>query len=282
MKAFIFAAGYGTRNLPASKTLPKEIFPIFDRTAIDFILDECEEAGITDLIVLTSRRKKILEDYFDRDPELESLLDNAGKTEELVKIKRATRFNVTFIRQQEMKGTGHALLTAKPLLKDDVFTAFFPDDIILNPHKGGAKQVIEAYDQTNHCVLGARQELINPSAYGVIEFHQKDNHSYVTRIVEKPKPEEVNSSLVSVGRFVYTPEFLEILEKDYRNHQQGEFYPMGAMMQLAQEERLIVQALEGKVLDIGDNSTYLRTILEYAHSTPEGKKILDEFIKNKN
>ncbi len=281
MKAFIFAGGYGTRNLPATKTVPKEVFPIFDRTAMDFILDECEEAGITDIVILTSRRKKSLEDYFDRDPELETLLQNANKTDELALVRRATKFNVTFIRQQEMKGTGHALLTAKSALMDDAFVAFFPDDIVINPSKGGAKQVVEVYQKTKCCVLGAREELVNPSAYGVIEFEQKGDMSYVTRIVEKPKPDEVNSNLVSVGRFVYTPDFLEALEKDYQNHKSGEFYPMGAMMEFAKKGRLLVHRLEGKILDTGNHNSYLSTILQYADSTVIGKKIIDEFIKNR-
>lgn len=280
MKGFILAAGYGTRNLPATKTIPKEMFSIFDKTAMDFILDECEEAGITDLVILTNRRKKSLEDYFDRDPDLENLLTNANKNQELELVKRATKFNVSFVRQQEMKGTGHAFLTAKSLLKDDAFVAFFPDDIVLG-NTGGAKQLVDIYNQTNSCILGARQELINPSAYGVIEYNQKNQYSYVSRIVEKPKPGEVNSSLVSVGRFIYTPEFLDLLEKDYQNHQQGEFYPMGAMMELAKQDKLLVHQLSGKILDTGNHSSYLNTILEYADSTPLGKKIIDKFIKNR-
>ena len=280
MKAFIFAAGYGTRNLPMTKTMPKEMFPVFDKTAIDFILDECEEVGITDLVILTSRRKKALEDYFDRDPELETLLSNANKTEELALIQRATKFNVTFIRQQEMKGTGHALLTAKALLKDEAFAAFFPDDIVLND-VGGIKQLLEVYNKTKCSVLGAREELENPSAYGVIEYKEKNNLSYITRILEKPKAGETDSNLVSVGRFIYTPEFLEELEKDYKNHKTGEFYPMGAMMSFAKQDKILVKKLEGNILDIGNHSAYLNTFLEYADSTPEGRKIINKFIENR-
>lgn len=280
MKAFIFAAGYGTRNLPATKTLPKELFPLFDRTAMDFILDECEEVGIKDIVILTSRRKKSLEDYFDRDPELETILSNAGKMEELKKIQAPCKFNVTFVRQQEMKGTGHALLTAKSVLKDDAFVAFFPDDIIINK-PGGTKQILDVFNKTNHCVLGAREEYENISAYGVIEYKEQDDYQYVTRIVEKPKAEEVNSNLVSVGRFIYTPEFLEALEKDFQSHKTGEFYPMGAMMDLAKQDKLLVKKLEGKILDTGNHNMYLNTFLEYADSTPHGKKIIDNFIKNR-
>ncbi|MDK2818632.1 MAG: UTP--glucose-1-phosphate uridylyltransferase [Spirochaetota bacterium] len=280
MKAFIVAAGYGTRNLPATKTLAKELFPIFDRTVMDFILDECEEAGITDLVILINRRKKALEDYFDRDPELEALLTKAGKKEELALIKRATKFNVIFIRQQEMKGTGHAILSAKSLLQDAPFIAFFPDDIILG-EIGGAKQLLEVYNQTKCSVLAAREELENISAYGVIEYKEQNNLSYVTRIVEKPKTGEIDSNLVSVGRFIYTPEFLEALEEDYKSHTTGEFYPMGAMMSIAQKGKLFVKKLEGKVLDTGNHKAYLKTFLEYADSTPEGNQIINQFIENR-
>ncbi len=280
MKAFIFAAGYGTRNLPATKSVPKELFPVYDKTAMDFILDECEEAGITDLVILTSRRKKALDDYFDREPELESVLQYSGKDAELELVRRASKFNTTYIRQQEMKGTGHALLTAYPVLKGETFLAFFPDDIVLGG-KGGAAQVLEIHQKTGLSVLGAREELHNPSAYGVIEYTDKDGVSYVDRIVEKPAPNEVKSNLVSVGRFVYTPEFMYALQKDYQNHKTGEFYPMGAMMSLAQQQKLVVQKLNGKILDTGNHNSYLNTILEYADSTPEGRKVIDAFLQSR-
>ena len=280
MKAFIFAAGYGTRNLPATKTLPKELFPLYDRTAMDFILEECEEAGITDIVILSSRRKKSLEDYFDRDIELETILENAGKIEELKKVQRPSKFNTTFIRQKEMGGTGHALLTAKSSLKDEPFVAFFPDDIIIGK-VGGAKQILDVYQKTGLCVLGAREEHHNISAYGVIEYQEKDGVNYVTRVVEKPKAGTIDSNLVSVGRFIYTPEFLDALEGNYRSHKSGEFYPMGAMMVLAQQNKLLVKKLEGKILDIGNHNSYLNTFLEYADTSSEGKKIIDEFINNR-
>lgn len=199
---------------------------------MDFILDECGEAGINDIVILTSRRKKSLEDYFDRDPELEKILSDAGKTEELKKIQRPASFNVSFIRQQIMGGTGHALLTAKSLLQHEPFAAIFPDDMVFY-HTGGIKQLLTVYEKAKHSVLGAREELENPSAYGVIEYQEKNGLAYVERIVEKPKKENVRSNLISVGRFLYTPEFLEVLEEDYRNHRSGEFYPMGAMMTMA-------------------------------------------------
>ncbi|MGL4394032.1 MAG: sugar phosphate nucleotidyltransferase [Brevinema sp.] len=281
MKAFILAAGYGTRNLPATKTIPKELFPLYNRTVMDFILDECEEAGITDLVILTSRRKKVLEDYFDREIELELALKNANKTEELEKINRPTKFNVTFVRQQEMKGTGHALLSAKHLLDSEPFVVFFPDDMIFHT-VGATKQLIDVFNQEKCSILGARRELQNISAYGMIEFKEKNHLKYISNVVEKPKPSEVTSDLVSVGRFIYTPEFLEILEKEYALHTSGEFYPMSAMLKLAQQEKLLVHELEGKVLDTGNHDAYLNTLLEYAYSTESGKKIIDSFIKSRS
>jgi len=280
MKAFILAAGFGTRNLPITKTIPKELFPIYNRTVIDFILDECAEAGINDIIILTNKRKKALEDYFDRDYELEKLLNDNGKIKEINQIKKPCKFNVSFIRQQEMKGTGHALLTAKSLLKDEAFVAFFPDDIVLNKI-GGTKQLLDLYNQQQKCILGARKEFHNISNYGVIEYKEQNGLNYVTRIVEKPKKNEVNSNLVSIGRFIYTPEFLEILEKEYQNHISGEFYPMSSMMRLARKEGLLVHIMEGKVLDIGNHDSYLATILEYADRTEEGRIIIDQFIQNR-
>ncbi|MGL4366666.1 MAG: sugar phosphate nucleotidyltransferase [Brevinemataceae bacterium] len=280
MKAFIFASGYGTRNLPSSKTVPKEMFPVLNKTAIDFILEECEQAGITDLIISTSRRKKVLEDYFDRDPELESILLNSGKTKELELIQRPSKFNVSFIRQREVKGTGHALLNAKFLLEDEPFAAFFPDDIVLH-HTGGIQQLLQIFKQTKLSILGARLEFENLSAYGVIEYQEKNNFNYITKIVEKPKV-KMNSNLVSVGRFIYTPEFLELLEKDFASsYTSGEFYPMGAMTQLANQQKLLVHQLEGKVLDIGNELSYFRTLLEYADQNEATSLILDQFLQNR-
>ncbi|MGL4561379.1 MAG: sugar phosphate nucleotidyltransferase [Brevinema sp.] len=278
MKAFILAAGYGTRNLPATKTIPKELFPLYNKTVMDFILDECQEAGITDLVILTSRRKKALEDYFDREIELEYALKNTNKCEELEKINRPTTFNVTFVRQQEMKGTGHALLSAKYLLDKEPFVVFFPDDMIFH-HVGGTKQLLDIYQKHGQSILGARRELENISAYGVIEYQEKNNLKYVTNVVEKPNPSEINSDLVSVGRFIYTPEFLEILEEEYKMHTSGEFYPMSAMIKLATEKKLLVHELEGKVLDTGNHDAYLNTLLEYAYTTTSGKKIIDNFYQ---
>ncbi|MGL5254451.1 MAG: sugar phosphate nucleotidyltransferase [Brevinema sp.] len=280
MKAFIFAAGYGTRSLPASKTIPKELFPVYNKTAIDFILDECTEAGITELVVLTSRRKKSLDDYFDREIEIELALEKSQKTEELDVIRKPTQFNVSFIRQKEMGGTGHALLSATSLLKYEPFIAFFPDDLVIG-ERGGAIQVLDAYKKTGCCVLGAREEFENPGAYGVIESTLENGVAFVQRIVEKPKPGETNSNLVSVGRFVYTPEFLDVLAVDYKNHKGGEFYPMGAMMTMAQQKKLVVQNIEGLALDTGNHKSYLNTILEYAYTQPDGRKIIDDFFARK-
>ncbi|MGL4388392.1 MAG: sugar phosphate nucleotidyltransferase [Brevinema sp.] len=281
MKAFILAAGYGTRNLPATKTIPKELFPLYNRTIMDFILDECEEAGITDLIILTSRRKKVLEDYFDREIELELALTRANKLEELQKINRPTKFNVTFVRQQEMKGTGHAILSAKHLLDQEPFVLFFPDDMIFH-HIGATKQLIDIFNKENLSILGARRELENISAYGMIEYKEKNNLKYISNVIEKPKSSEITSDLVSVGRFIYTPEFLHILEKDYQSHITGEFYPMGAMLKLASQQKLMVHELEGTILDTGNHDAYLNTLLEYAYSTDSGKKIIDNFYQNKH
>lgn len=277
MKAFIFAAGYGTRNLPITKSVPKELFPLYNKTALDFILEECAEAGIYELVILTSSRKILLENYFDRDIELEISLTESNKVKELDLLHYTNQFKVSFIHQQEMKGTGHALISAGFLLDKEPFVAFFPDDIVLHT-PGGALQVLDLYKETQCSVLGAREEYHNISAYGVIESIEKNNVSYVTKIVEKPQAYEVNSNLVSVGRFVYTPEFMDVLKIEYMSHKHGEFYPMGAMMQMAKAEKLVVKKLLGKILDTGNQDSYLNAVLEYAYTTIEGKKIIDNFI----
>lgn len=278
MKGVIVAAGYGTRFLPMTKTLPKELLPLYDRPCIDFILDEFEDAGIRDVIVVTSRRKKALDDYFDREVELETVLSRGGKDKLLSAIKPRD-MNFTFIRQQEMKGTGHALLLTRPAVGEEPFVVAYPDDLVIaNP--GLTRRMVEQHARHGKSILAVRRETENVSRYGVIEPEERDGILYMKRIVEKPAASEAPSDLVSIGRYLFTAELLHLLSEQYARHTKGEFYHIDAINKLASENKVTACIVEGMMLDTGEPATYLRSILQYAYTTQSGKKVIDEFRKN--
>lgn len=276
MKGVIVAAGYGTRFLPMTKTVPKEMLPLFDRPLIDFILDEFEDAGIKDVIIVSSRRKKTLDDYLDREVELEEALSRAGKKDMLDRIKPRD-MNFSFIRQTEMKGTGHALLMTKNLVGDSPFVVAYPDDLVLSS-PGLSRKLVDNYQSNGKNILAVRPESENVSRYGVIHPETRDGLVYMKEIVEKPAAEGAPSNLVSIGRYLFTPELLELLEKQYKAHKSGEFYHIDAINKLASEGKVLAVEIDGTMLDTGEPSTYFQSLLIYADRTETGRRILDDYI----
>ncbi len=265
MKAVILAAGYGSRFLPVTKTIPKEMLPLIDRPAIALITEELLAAGIEDILVISSRRKRALEDYFDREPELEEVFRREGKASALEKIK-PPRAHVFFVRQQEMKGTGHALLLARPFTGSDPFIVAYPDDLFLC-EPSLSQQLVRAYKKTG-CSLLAVQDFgaRDVSRYGVVEPLDQNNPCKVARLVEKPPRGLEPSRLVSFGRYLYTAEIYEHLQAELERHGGGEFYHVGALNRLAGMGRLAALHLEGERLDTGDPRGYLEAICRYALS----------------
>ncbi len=278
MKGLIIAAGYGTRFLPATKTLPKEMLPLVDTPTIAFIVEEFVASGIKDIVIVTSRRKKSLEDYFDREVELEAALEKAGKQAMLEKIKPYEDVNICFVRQKEMKGVGHAMLGVKEFIGDSPFVVAYPDDL----HFGEvplAKQLIDVYEKTGCTVLGT---LYNPpelNAYAAIGIAEDNLH--VTDIVEKPAVGEEPSKEASIGRYVYTPEVFDKLEELWAKHSgDGEFYHVGGVLELAKEGKVVYHRLEGERFDTGTPEGFLKATIAYASKDPSLKKILmDEVAK---
>jgi len=263
VKAVIVAAGYGSRFLPATKTVPKEMLPLIDRPAIAFIVDELVAAGVRDVLVISSRRKKALDDYFDRETELEAVFRNEGKTDKLAKIA-PPELNVSFARQQEMRGTGHALLLAETFAGDDPFLAVYPDDLVFGA-KPLAAQLIDAHRQTGASVL-AVQDLSGQdvSRYGVVEPAGPGNPCPARRLVEKPAPGAEPSSLISVGRYLFTPELFPHLREGWARHGDGEFYHIDAINRLGAAGKLHALAFEGERLDVGEPLGYLEAICRHA------------------
>jgi len=262
MKGVILAAGYGTRFLPATKTIPKEMFPLIDTPAIDIIVKEMVQAGIVDLLIITSRRKKPLEDYFDREIELETTFREEGAHNKLSSI-RPVNVNIFFMRQQQMAGTGDALLLVEPFIGDSPFVVAYPDDILIGGSNLTAK-LIDLYERTGHTVL-AGQELPEGdiSRFGVMATEQRNGVEYVRGMVEKPPPGTEPSRLVGYGRYLYAPEIFESLKDTRRDAQGREFTQTEAIQRLAAQGRVVVQRFDGRMLDVGTPQGYLHSFIEY-------------------
>ena len=277
MKGIIVAAGYGTRFLPVTKTVPKEMLPLITRPAIDFIIEEFRLAGIKEIIIITSRRKKALDDYFDHDVELDGVFEREG-AEAKLKLAAPPDVAVSFVRQKAMRGTGHALLTAKPLIGDEPCVVAYPDDI----HLGApplARQLIDMYEQTGCSVLATVHEPGDVSRYGVVAPAQDGVH--VLAFVEKPAKGAEPSHEVSIGRYLYTPEFFDLLEEGWKQHTGGEYYHLYALNKLIAQGKVVWKATEGTRLDTGEPQGYLEAILTYAWSTPMYRAVIERFVEQK-
>ena len=262
MKGVILAAGYGTRFLPATKTIPKEMFPLIDTPAIDVIVREMAEAGIEDILIVTSRRKKPLEDYFDREVELETTFREEGAQSKLHSI-RPVNVNIFFMRQQQMAGTGDALLLVEPFAGDTPFVVAYPDDILVKGPNLTA-QLISLYNRTGHTVLaGQWVETGDISRFGVMATEKRGDVEYVKAMVEKPKPGTEPSRLVGYGRYLYAPDIFAALKATRKDAQGREFTQTEAIQRLAAQSKVVVQRFEGKILDVGTPQGYLHSFIEF-------------------
>jgi len=277
MKGVIVTAGYGTRFLPVTKTIPKEMLPLITRPSIEFIVEEFVASGITDILFITSRRKKSLEDYFDREIELESVFREGGEEKKLAKIS-PVKANCYFVRQREMRGTGNALLLARPFTGGDPFVVAYPDDLHFG-EKPLALQLIETYQRTGCTVLATLHDPPDINRYGVISISPDGLH--VTGIEEKPRKGKEPSREASIGRFLYTPDFLDALEDAWRKHGAGEFFHTPAVLALAKKGRVVFKRVEGERLDTGEPGGYLEAIIRYAESVPELKRALDRILSKR-
>ena len=284
-KAVIPAAGLGTRVLPATKSMPKEMFPIVDKPAIQYIVEEAVKAGITDILIITNRGKGVIEDHFDRAPELEAALDKPEKQEILETVKNISKLaNITFIRQVETKGLGHAILRAKNLVGNEPFAVMYGDDVIIgeNPAIG---ELIEFYGEYGKGVVGVKlvpeTEIHKYSSLAVENIH--DNIYKCTDMVEKPQtPEEVLSCYSILGRCVLPPEIFEILENT-KPGKGGEIQLTDAMKEIATTVGMTAVEYTGTRYDMGNKLGILQASIEVGINHPEigedFKKYLKEFAK---
>ncbi|HTO24139.1 MAG TPA: UTP--glucose-1-phosphate uridylyltransferase [Spirochaetia bacterium] len=274
MKGVIVTAGYGTRFLPVTKTIPKEMLPLVTRPSIDFIVEEFVSSGITEILFITSRRKKALEDYFDRERELEAAFEAAGDRKKLALIA-PTPASCYFVRQPEMRGTGHALLLARAFVGNEPFVVAYPDDL----HFGTpplSRQLIQAWEKTGCTVLATLHDPPDVNRYGLISIAADGLH--VTDIVEKPPKGKEPSREASIGRFLYTPDFLAELEAEWKRHGTGEFFHTPAVLALARKGRVVYHRVQGERLDTGEPAGYLEAIVRYARSVPELNAALERAL----
>ncbi len=274
MKGVIVAAGYGTRFLPVTKTIPKEMLPLVTRPSIEFIVEELVASGITEILFITSRRKKALEDYFDREVELEGAFRAAGDEKKLARIA-VPRAQFYFVRQSEMKGTGHALLLARAFVGAEPFVVAYPDDLHFGPVPL-ARQLIETWEKTGCSVLATLHDPPDLNRYGVISIAPDGLH--VAGIVEKPAPGQEPCREASIGRFLYAPDFLEQLAEEWKRHRQGEFFHTPAVLALARRNRVVFRRVEGQRLDTGEPGGYLEAIIRYARGVPELARELERIL----
>ncbi|MHA1167529.1 MAG: UTP--glucose-1-phosphate uridylyltransferase [Candidatus Hodarchaeales archaeon] len=271
MKGLIVAAGYGSRFFPASKTVPKELFPLieFDRVrpAISFILEEFYQAGLRDVIIITSRRKKSLEDYLDKEIELEHFLGIKKSESKLAKLREEyiDDMNFCFVRQKEMRGTAHAIYLAKPFTADETILVAYPDDIFISDPPL-SKKLIEINQKTGKNVLtGLEVSQEEVSRFGIIEPGQKiDDDVYeVKGFVEKPSIDAAPSRIAGMARYLFTSEFFDEIEPLLEAKLDGEIYQTDGILKLAEKNKVVFYEYKGEYYDIGEPLGYLKTLTRY-------------------
>lgn len=276
-KAVIPAAGLGTRFLPATKAQPKEMLPIVDKPTIQYIVEEAVKSGITDILIITGRSKRAIEDHFDRSIELELELESKDKQEMLDTVRAISEMvNIQYVRQKMPKGLGHAILCAKSFVGNEPFAVLLGDDIV-DSEVPCLKQLTDAYDENKATILGVQQiDRKNVNKYGIVDGIEISQGIHkVKTLVEKPKVEEAPSNVAILGRYVISPAIFEILENT-KPGAGGEIQLTDALKELANIEPMIAYEFEGKRYDVGDKLGFLQATTEFALKNDELK---DEFAK---
>ena len=283
-KAIIPAAGLGTRFLPATKALAKEMLPIVDKPTIQFIVEEARKSGIEDIVVVDGKNKRSIEDHFDSNPELEDNLRSKHKDEMLKLVEDTTDINIYFIRQSHPRGLGDAVLTARDFIGDEPFVVMLGDDLnnINNNGEPLTKQLIESYQQTGASTLAVmRVPLEDTAKYGVINPSKEVTPGLynVTSFVEKPAPKDAPSDLAIIGRYVFTPEIFDVLAKT-KPGKGNEIQLTDAIDTLNQTQRVFAREYKGDRYDVGNKFGWVKTNIEYGLNHPQVKDELREYIKD--
>lgn len=279
-KAIIPAAGLGTRFLPATKAMPKEMLPILDKPTIQYIVEEAAGAGIEDIIIVTGKHKRAIEDHFDNQKELEMILEEKGKTDLLEKVNYSTELaNIFYVRQKEQKGLGHAIYSARQFIGNEPFAVLLGDDIVESTQPA-IKQLMDTYEETGKSVIGVQEVNENDThRYGIIDPLGKSGRQYeVNQFVEKPKQGTAPSNLAIMGRYVLTPDIFEYLANQGKGAG-GEIQLTDAIERMNKESQVYAYDFEGERYDVGEKLGFVKTTIEFALKDQEMNEALTKFIK---
>ena len=281
-KAIIPAAGLGTRFLPATKAQPKEMLPIVDKPTIQYIIEEAVASGIEEILIITGRNKKSIEDHFDKSVELEMELEKAGKQEMLKMVRGISDMvDIHYIRQKEPRGLGHAIHCAKSFVGNEPFAVMLGDDVV-ESEVPCLKQLINCFNEYKTTILGVQTvEPENVNKYGIVDgLHIEDRVYKVKRLVEKPALEEAPSNVAILGRYIITPQIFEILENT-KPGKGNEIQLTDALEELIRHEAMYAYNFEGKRYDVGDKLGFLQATVEFALKREELRDSFIEYLNTK-
>lgn len=289
-KAIIPAAGMGTRFLPATKAMPKEMLPIVDKPTIQFIVEEAVKAGIEEILIVVSSSKNSIIDHFDYSYELEERLKSKNKIKEYKEIRKiADMVNIQYIRQKEPMGLGHAILASKSFVANEPFAVLLGDDIVIqesSSKKTAIEECMDLFYETNSCIVGVQEvPLSDVHKYGIVdpesEFDKKTNSVKLKGMIEKPDPQYSPSQFAILGRYILKPSIFKELENLDVDNIRGEIEITSALLALTKKEEVYAKKFSGKRYDIGSKLGYLYATIDVALANPKLNKELLEFLEKK-
>jgi UTP--glucose-1-phosphate uridylyltransferase len=278
-KAVIPVAGLGTRLLPATKTVPKELLPIVDTPAIQYVVQEAVDSGVTEMIFVTARGKDSIEDHFDEAPELEQALEQRGQRELLERLQAISRMiEIVSVRQKQPLGLGHAVLSARNLVGDEPFAVLLSDDLI-DDRVPCVRQLVNIFEAKGESVLALRRvPRADVGRYGIVQGRALGNRTYeVEAMVEKPDPKDAPSELAVVGRYILHPEIFSCLEK-VRPGKGGEIQLTDGIAELARKRKVYGYEFTGEHYDVGDKLGFVRATVAYALKRPDLREPLKKHL----
>lgn len=285
-KAIIPAAGMGTRFLPATKAMPKEMLPIIDKPGIQYIVEEAVASGIEDILIVTGKGKRAIEDHFDSSYELEQSLLNKGKLDLLSEVQKPSDLiDIHYIRQKEARGLGHAIWCARKFIGNEPFAVLLGDDIVQSDDVPCLKQMMDVYDEVQGSVLAVKKVPQDEvSRYGVVDPDPSggdgDRILKVRGVVEKPAPEHAPSNVAIIGRYILTPAIFDILETQGIGAG-GEIQLTDAIFRLMRDESVYAYKFKGTRYDTGEKLGYLKTIIDFALERPDLKDEVRAYLEEK-
>jgi UTP--glucose-1-phosphate uridylyltransferase len=280
-KAIIPAAGLGTRFLPATKAMPKEMLPIVDKPTIQYIVEEAVESGIEDIIIVTGKGKRAIEDHFDNSFELEHSLLKKGKLDLLNEVQKSSKMvDIHYIRQKEARGLGHAVWCARKFVGEEPFAVLLGDDIVQSADKPCLQQMMEQYERYNTSIIGVKRVPEDEvSRYGIADAKEMKERLYsVNYLVEKPAKDVAPSNLAIMGRYILNPKIFEILDKQPPGAG-GDIQLTDAIAQLNQYEAVYAYEFEGVRYDVGEKLGFIKTTIEFALQRADLRDELLKFMK---